>query len=390
MDQHASRDMAIGDHGYGRARLWLGMSAVGFFVTLATVLLLAGVPSRVQPMFSDQWWGQVGMILLFVTAYAVVHVPFDLFGGYILPRRYGRAHPGAGRFALGLLRGSVMQGIVLTIVATLLLTAGHYGGVIGTSVMAIVISVVLLFMREPLAKWTAELRTDPHAPSGSNPDTTLTPTTYLASADEGFTGGIVGVFAPRRILLPAHWHHALGPDGFRVAHQRRELVVRSGAWRRGRLLALVFTWIGVMLCALLVGSDRLGTGAGIIELSLCFTLWSFAGLLVLPSLSRPAVLSIDQKLRETARADDQLDAAVKRLDALQDAESSRPSLVETIFHPVPSVANRLDGPRSREVSGFWDVARSSVFLSAAGLGLLGRAVHCNCGRPSLWVFLPTD
>jgi hypothetical protein len=78
------------------------------------------------------------------------------------------------------------------------------------------------------------------------------------------------------------------------------------------------------------------------------------------------------------------------LDDLQDRERARSSLVETIFHPVPSVQSRLRGPRSTGGHGCWDAARTAVYVSAAGLGLLGRAVHCNCGRPSLWAFLPLD
>lgn len=78
------------------------------------------------------------------------------------------------------------------------------------------------------------------------------------------------------------------------------------------------------------------------------------------------------------------------LDELQDGEPMRPALVETLFHPIPSVQTRLDGPRAQGRIGYWDAARTSVYLSLAGLGLLSRAVHCNCGRPSLWVFLPTD
>jgi hypothetical protein len=42
------------------------------------------------------------------------------------------------------------------------------------------------------------------------------------------------------------------------------------------------------------------------------------------------------------------------------------------------------------MKGTWNAARTTVAISPAGLGLLGRAVHCNCGRPSLWVFLPID
>ena len=78
------------------------------------------------------------------------------------------------------------------------------------------------------------------------------------------------------------------------------------------------------------------------------------------------------------------------LDNLQDGEADRPTLVETVFHPIPSLRSRLEGPRSNNAIGYWDAARTAVYLSLAGLGLLGSAVHCNCGKPSLWVFLPTD
>jgi hypothetical protein len=31
-----------------------------------------------------------------------------------------------------------------------------------------------------------------------------------------------------------------------------------------------------------------------------------------------------------------------------------------------------------------------LYLSWAGIGGLSRAVHCNVGRPPLWVLLPGD
>jgi len=81
---------------------------------------------------------------------------------------------------------------------------------------------------------------------------------------------------------------------------------------------------------------------------------------------------------------------IEMLDDLQDRERQRGPFIEVIFHPVPSVQSRLRGPRAAGVKGCWDAARSAVYMSIAGIGLLGRAVHCNCGRPSLWVFLPID
>lgn len=132
------------------------------------------------------------------------------------------------------------------------------------------------------------------------------------------------------------------------------------------------------------------TAAGVLQMGLIFTLWSFIGLLTLPTLSRAGVAEVDTLLRRSELDGNLIDETVQRLDQLQDAETQRPSGVEMIFHPIPSVNNRLDGPMSSNARGCLDAARTAIFLSASSLGLLGRAVHCNCGRPALWVFLPSD
>ncbi|MEM9791141.1 MAG: hypothetical protein AAF842_12145, partial [Planctomycetota bacterium] len=122
-----------------------------------------------------------------------------------------------------------------------------------------------------------------------------------------------------------------------------------------------------------------------------FTLWSFLGLLTLPTLSRRAVAQLDRSLLDEGFPPETLAATSRTLNAMQDGEPARPGAVEAIFHPIPSLANRVATPAALP-SRFaaWDAARTAVYLSAAGLGLLGRAVHCNAGKPALWVFLPTD
>ena len=125
-------------------------------------------------------------------------------------------------------------------------------------------------------------------------------------------------------------------------------------------------------------------------MAIIFLNWSFLGLLTLPTPSRRGVAEVDQRLLSAGCGRAALARTIGLLDDLQDRERERSSLVETIFHPVPSVQSRLRGPRATGVTGCWDAARTAVYLGAAGLGLLGRAVHCNCGRPSLWAFLPLD
>ena len=375
--------------GYGRARLWLGMSAVGTLVSLAAFVLAMGLTSQVAPDVQAapeaQWLGLVAFVLI----YAVVQLPFDLFGGYLLPRRYGGAHPPLGRYLCGLARGVIAHTGVLLAAAVFLMCAGKYAGVAGTAAAGSLLTLILLRGRLTIASIVAPLELSA-SELGDGSSSDHIPVALAESPDEGFTGAIHGVFRPRLHLLPLRWRQVLGFEGLQLSLRRRCLAVLTGGWRRGRLLALLFTVVGLTTAALLVGPDRLGTVVGTIELSLWFTLWSFFGLLALPTLSRRGVAEVDERLLSEGYAHALVETTVRRLDDLQDGERDRPALIETIFHPIPSLEHRLRGPHAHGRLGYWDAARTSVYLSLAGLGLLGRAVHCNCGRPALWVLLPSD
>ena len=117
------------------------------------------------------------------------------------------------------------------------------------------------------------------------------------------------------------------------------------------------------------------------------TLWAFGGLLLLPALSRPTVFAADR-----AAADSGCDPRrwISRFPNVVGEDGSSNSTVQTIFYPIPSAEFRLrqlDQPPSGFVPG--NLARSNLYYSWATLTLLGRAVHCNVGRPALWVFPPS-
>lgn len=375
--------------GYGRARLWLGISAVGTVVTLSTLGLALDAPGLMQRSIGSTTWGQIRGLLGFILIYAAIQLPFDVLGGYLLPKRFGRSHPPLARYLVGLTRGVVTHAALLFLAAVVILFAGQWGGMAATVTAGLVMSLLLLRGRVELASLEAPLELTSGEQMSNRPGDSL-PITLAQSPDEGFTGAVVGVFRPRFHMLPVRWRELLGPEGFEVEVNRRSLAVRTGSWWRGRALALLFTLAGLTAAAWLVGRARLGTAGGTIEFSLWFSLWSFFGLLTLPSLSRRGVLEIDERAQAEGGSRVAIRTTTRLLDELQDGEPMRPALVETLFHPIPSVQTRLDGPRAQGRIGYWDAARTSVYLSLAGLGLLSRAVHCNCGRPSLWVFLPTD
>jgi hypothetical protein len=383
--------------GYGRARLLLGMSGVGTMVVLAGLGLAFGLPARFLPAAAAPLGTQAAGLAGFVALYAAIHLPFDLFGGYLLPRQYGRRHPPLGVFLGRLARGVAVHAALLIAAAGLLLLAGRAGGVAGVIAAGVALVFVLLRTRIALAAAMARLELTPSLPlSIEEPIVTDAPapmplSIYMGdSDDEGFTGAVVGVVRPRLHLLPIRWRESLDPESFAVAVRRRQMAVQTGGWRRGRMLAIGFTLLGVTLAAVVVGDRRLAVATGIVDFSLWFTLWSFLGLLILPTPSRRGVAEVDQRLLAAGCRREALARSIALLDDLQDRERQRSTLVETIFHPVPSVQSRLRGPRAAGAKGCWDAARTAVFLGSAGLGLLGRAVHCNCGRPSLWAFLPID
>lgn len=189
------------------------------------------------------------------------------------------------------------------------------------------------------------------------------------------------------MIVPKLWLQQLSPAMLAATLARRIVAIESGLRTRGLLVAFAWTVLGFYLASLLPGGG-VRSVAQLVTTFCGFTCWSFLGLLILPTVSRQAAYAIDEQVLRRGVPDSLLLEALSEIDRNQDDEPQRPAAIETIFHPVPSVNNRRSGARG--VSGAWHAARMSLFLSWACVGLLSRAVHCNSGRPELWVLLPTD
>ncbi len=118
------------------------------------------------------------------------------------------------------------------------------------------------------------------------------------------------------------------------------------------------------------------------------TLWTFLSLLILPVASRAAVLAADR-----AAAESGLDPSswIRRFPAMTGEDGSPRASIQNIFYPIPSAGIRLRSlqhPHRGFVAG--NLARNNLYYSWAAFTLLGRAVHCNVGRPALWTFPPSD
>jgi hypothetical protein len=400
---------------YARARLWLGITGVGAMVVLAAAALLLDLPGQLlaadpaQPLPAA-----VGQVVLAMLVPVALLVPLDVLGGRVVVRD---RRP-AGAWLAGWGRGVVAQLAVWAGSAALLLAAGRLGGawngragaVAGALAGLLVAQLALLLARPLLARLVGGLRVrrvDPAAPA----DAWLTAAARSADVeparlrvvdagdgdalDTGFTGGWAGI-APVALLVPAHWAE-LAPDALAAQLARRQAVARAGLHTRGVLGALLFNVVGAgLVLGFAPGADAT-TAAGLVTLVAWATLWSFAGALVLPTPSRAAVYAADAAAAERVGAP-AVRAAVAALDRWQDDEAERAPAVEAVFHPVPARGRRLARlADATPVAGApaggaaaHQLARHALFLAWGTLSPLARAVHCNVGRPALWVFWPGD
>ena len=352
-----------------RHRLVLGISNVGFWVLSAFGGLLWLV---IRGAGACTPWTD-GFLLLGTT---VVQAGFDFVGGFLLmppPRR------SLGRFLSDWLRGALVHTLVLGSVGWLSYASFRW---LGGFVPAVLLATAGLALTR---RWMLR------AVGGVSTTASVynhEPILAADATDPAFTGGIDGWGARTASLLPAAWLRDLPPAEFAAEASRRRWQSAHGL--PGRALLLILGWNAAGAAA---GSFALGLAghapAGALLLHACWmTLWTFAGLLVLPSLSRKAVFAAD---RAALDAGDDPREWIGRFPGLVGEDGGANPFIQTIFYPVPSARERLLHLTQSPAAGFvpGNLARNNLYYSWAACTLLGRAVHCNVGRPALWVFPPS-
>lgn len=349
-------------------RLSLGILNVGFWV-VASLCGLAWISSGRRVIDGT------GAVLLAVAVVGIQAV-FDTVGGWIL---MPGARPTLRVFLQRWSRGALVHlltWVTLGFVAMLSLrwTGGFCTG--------LAVSLLALALGRPFLH-TAINGTRLKPSFGANGE----PFLVTQADDPSFTGGLVGFGSRAAILLPEAWSRSLPGSELHIEFSRRRWQAESGLPLRTFLIVLCWNLTGCLIGARAFDLGSLATGAALLGQACWMTLWSFLGLLVLPSLGRSAVFAADQAIRAQG-----LDPSpwIQRLPTLTGEDGNPRPWIESVFYPIPSVARRIESlasPGRSPVLG--DLARSQLFYSLAGLTLLGRAVHCNVGRPALWVFPPS-
>jgi len=378
---------------YARQRLWLGITGVGTTVVLALAAVTLDLPHRfIHPLADTGFGTALASIALAWMLHALLLLPADMIGGLLVVRD----SPGVGRWIASWLRGVLVQWAWFALATALLLRfAQQFGNTV--AILVFLLLQLVLVSRQGLIAWlVGGVRVAPvsdalrHAASEAG--LAATAVREIGSDEPSFVGGWTG-FDARQLWVPQRWVEALPASQLVLALRRRRAVRVGGLRRRGVLVAMAWNTVGLVLATSLPRAD-LVTAAGFVTTICWFTLWSFVGVLVLPTLSRRAVFAADRAVR--GDGDPALLAQlITRLDGWQDDEAERGAGVETVFHPVPSRGSRLRALAAPaaplgDASGAWHATRMMLFLSWAGIGGLARAVHCNVGRPAVWVLFPGD
>ena len=381
---------------YARQRLWLGISGVGSTVLATAAGLAFDLPHRLLDPLADQTLSSaLANIAVVWMLHAALLAPLDLIGGLVVVRE----RPSILRWIAGWLRAVIVQWLWFALAAALLLRTGQQFGLTSALIVFLLMQLVLL-SRQGLLAWLAgSVRMQAVSPELIVAATAagLTPRAVreVDADDPAFVGAWTGADA-QRLWVPQRWVREFSAAQLTVALARRAGVRALGLRRRGVLIAVAWNTIGFALAASAPRADLL-TAAGFVTVMAWFTLWSFLGVLTLPTLSRPAVIAADRWARSSYESD-LVESTITQLDAWQDDEAERAPGVEAIFHPVPSRSARLRALRASDAptdtvevaAGAWHATRMMLYLSWAGIGGLSRAVHCNIGRPALWVMLPGD
>ena len=366
---------------YPTARLLSGISAVGVMNLLCLALLATGVFHTLIPMVSDNALTDFLVVLAFVLAYAMIMSPLDFITGHWIPGQYGRPVTLKLRTYL---KGSLLHCLVLGSSILILHGAGQIGGLSLAALLLILIFIFAIRFQLHTAICVGVLQ-KMDGPCHILPDLEAI---WVESKDPCFSGGIVGLPGREQIILPSKWYHAYGADFMRYLHMRRQKATHSGWRSRGMIFAGAWVLMSFLLSAYLVGFPEGGL-ISTLHLSLLSSVFHFLGLLILPTPSRRATLAIDHWMQQSIGSEHAFKDWIQKFSNMTDGEVQRGRWIERIFHPIPAVQNRLHQYRSTHLIG-WNSNRMMLYFSIFSGGLMSRAVHCNIGKPELWIMAPAD
>ena len=133
---------------YTSARQIAGLAGAGTIVVLATIAFVYQLPSTFFPFHGGPFYADWAALWVVYMTYSLVSLPFDFWAGYLLPCKHHRRCQLLPVYLGHLFRALLVQGLVMTGSALLLLQAGKLLGVWGAEA-ALGLLILALFVTRP-------------------------------------------------------------------------------------------------------------------------------------------------------------------------------------------------------------------------------------------------
>jgi Zn-dependent protease with chaperone function len=380
----ASADLPVNDlaRSYQPRRVWAAAISIGWNLLLAGAFVLGGPAERLYKFFvprdatyyppSFSWVAPAYFAILF-GGYALLNFPIELWFGYLGERQYGLAKDGVRAWARDWLNGTIQHGVMFGIGACLLLVfqllapdawlllmAGVLLALflVTTYLAADLVPLGLFHLQradEGVVERLTRLASGP-AKHGSASDAVALPpvVVYSHPSLREFAGGIVGL-GNRQVMMISRSTLERASDtllrfvtlhdlGHRRFHHNLLSVLAGWAW------VVVGLAVSHAVIPARWGYDTavFASPLYVAFLALTISVWMAAGEPVLAYLGRRLEYQADRFYLRSGGSVGEMRAALAELAERNLARTEVMGKRETIFHPLPSVANRLFAAREYE------------------------------------------
>ncbi len=327
---------------YQRQRLAVGVVGIGLLV-VGTPLLAATDAARSAARDLAVGPAPVGGALVaaaLAVLVSLILLPIDWAGGVAVERRFGMGGDGWWRSFLPGVAGWVAACAAGGLIAGTATVAGGAWWAVAAGLLAVAMPVAATAADAAARRAALPATAAEREAIGAS----LRPLGVAAPAI-AFTRGeeraVDGGWAGSTLLLSASCRPLAGSDVLAC------LVVRELGHRRrrdrARGIAAGTAWAAAAapLTAVAWSPAPGDTGVVVLTLAATATVWSWIGLLVLPTLGRRQVIAADRAWIEAGGSTETLRRTIRFLADRNLGSPTLPVWVERIFHPVPSVATRL-------------------------------------------------
>lgn len=329
---------------FGAWRLYLWLDAIGGAMHLPHRLWV--IPSYLTVVF---------------IGYSILNYPLELYFGYLEERQFGLAKDGVRAWTRDWLIGCLQHGLMFVLGSSLLLTlqfacphtwlAWAAVALLGLFLLTTYLAMSLLpeglFDLEPVDAATRAKLAALVAPLADR--RTLPPImAYSAPNLRDFSGGLVGL-GHRKVMLISRAALTAASDSL-----LRFVLVHDLGHRRYHHILLStlagWAWVAIGLCVsdvaiVHVAPFTTGVPPYVAWLALCLSLWMALGEPLLAYLGRRLEYQADRYYLRQGGTVAEMAEALQELSRRNLARTDGLRRRDTIFHPLPSVWNRLHRAR---------------------------------------------